>query len=109
MEYSDLQWANKCARPVTAKLIGRTDLLAFIKTNDPQMLILHAKNKMKCAFPHLGLVSFCNRQLDIGSWSDLSNLSDTYHKIHRLARKNSIDLFPLPGTKGNKYDNKQRI
>ncbi len=101
LEYSDLQWAIKCARPFTAKVIGNTDLLNYIKTGDPKTIILHAKSKMQCTFPHLGLVSLCHRRLSDDSWQDLDSLTDTYRSIQQLANNNNINLFRLPKQRGN--------
>lgn len=100
LEYCDLQWASECARPLTAKLIGTTDLLNFIKSGDSKTIITHAKGKMKCTFPHLGLISFCHRQLGDDSWQDLYDLTDIYRKIHQLANYNNIHLFQMPGIGG---------
>ena len=100
LEYCDLQWASECARPLTAKLIGTTDLINFIKSGDPKTIISHAKGKMKCTFPHLGLISFCHRQLSEDSWRDLYDLTEIYRNIHQLANCNNIHLFQVPDIGG---------
>lgn len=100
LEYCDLQWASECARPLTAKLIGTTDLINFIKSGDSKTIISHAKGKMKCTFPHLGLISFCHRQLSEDSWRDLYDLTEIYRNIHQLANCNNIHLFQVPDTGG---------
>ena len=86
LEYCDLQWASECARPLTAKLIGTTDLINFIKSGDSKTIISHAKGKMKCTFPHLGLISFCHRQLSEDSWRDLYDLTEIYRNIHQFGK-----------------------
>lgn len=100
LEYCDLQWASECARPLTAKLIGTTDLIKFIKSGDSKTIISHAKGKMKCTFPHLGLISFCHRQLSDDSWRDMCDLTEIYRKIHQLANCNNINLFQGPDIGG---------
>ncbi len=100
LEYCDLQWASECARPLTAKLIGTTDLINFIKSGDSKTIISHAKGKMKCTFPHLGLISFCHRQLSEDSWRDLYDLTEIYRNIHQLANCNNIHLFQVPDIGG---------
>ncbi len=100
VEFCDLQWATECARPATAKLIGKTDLLHFIKSGDPKSLISHAKGKMKCTFPHIGLIGFCLRQLDDESWASIQTLTESYRNLHHLANEHNLHLFRLSDTGG---------
>lgn len=103
MEYSDLQWAVECARPATAKFIGNTNLIHFIKSGDPKTLISHAKGRMRCNFPHLGLICFCLRQIDDDTWNQLRVLTDCYRKIHQLASDNNVHLFRAPSKRRKSY------
>ena len=92
-EFCDLQWATQCARPTIAKLVHGTDLIHFVKSGSQKTMIEYAKGKMKCAVPHIGLVSFCLRQLDADSWANLRQLTDAYRTMHHTANDNNLDLF----------------
>ncbi len=96
MEFSDLQWAIECARPHTVKLIGNTDLIHFIKSGDSKTLIAHARKRMRCNVPHLGLFNLCLRQLDNEVWSHLLSLTEAYRCIHQLATDNNVHIFQAP-------------
>ena len=100
LENCDLQWAMECARPLTAKIVGNSELRHYIKSGNARTLYMHAKDKMKCTYPHLGLLNFCIRQLDDESWNDVHHLTWTYRWLHQLARTSNIHLFKLPKTGG---------
>ena len=102
LEVCDLQWATEAARPLTAKLIGNSEMRHFVKSGDAKTLYLHAKGKMKCTFPHLGLFNYCLRQLDEDSLNDLNRLFVTYRSLHHLAKSNNIHLFRLSTKRGSK-------
>ncbi len=93
VEYSDLRWASECARPLIAKLIKGTDLMHFIKSGDAKSMISHAKGKMRCTVPHIGLISFCLRQLEDESWTQLREITEIYRNIHQLANRSNVNLF----------------
>ena len=99
-EFCDLQWATQCARPTIAKLVHGTDLIHFVKSGSQKTMIEYAKGKMKCAVPHIGLVSFCLRQLDADSWANLRQLTDAYRTMHHTANDNNLDLFDTPSKGG---------
>lgn len=93
LEFSDLLWAVECARPTVAKIIGSTDICHFVKSGNSATLSLYAKLKMKCAYPHLGLFSYCLRQLDDESLQNLNQLNFTYRALHQIARVSNTHLF----------------
>ncbi len=96
LEFSDLSWAVECARPTVAKIIGSTDICHFVKSGNSATLSLYAKSKMKCAYPHLGLFSYCLRQLDDQCSQILNQLNFTYRALHQIARASNIHLFKTP-------------
>ncbi len=104
MEFSDLQWATECARPMTAKLVSGSDLIHFVKSGNPKTIMAYAKGRMKCTVPHVGLISFGLRQLDDNSWSDLCEMMHTYRDIHQLANRNNMHLFSTSQKEGFDYD-----
>ncbi len=93
VELSDLTWAVECARPMVAKLIGNSEFRHFVKSGNSATLCLHAKSRMKCAYPHLGLFAFCLRQLDDHCVQFLNQLNFTYRALHKIARASNIHLF----------------
>ena len=95
VECCDLQWAIECARPLTAKMVGSTDISNYVRTGDIKTLIQYAKGKMKCSQPQLGLIHFCLRQLDQDSWNDVRDLAEIYRSLHQIARSGNIHLFQL--------------
>ncbi len=96
LELCDLQWAVSCSRPTVENIVEHSSLQVYVKSGNAKTLYLLAKDKMKCIYPHLGLVTFCLRLLDEESWNDIERLAHVYRSLHHLARKNNIDLFQHP-------------
>ncbi len=96
LELCDFQWATERARPFIAKLVGSSDLLHFVKSNNPRSLYFYSKGIMKCTYPHMSLLGLCMRQLDDNSWDDINQLTAICRRLHFLSRENGILLFQLP-------------
>ncbi len=97
-ELSDLQWAVSSAKTTVVKIVGDSPLETYVKSNNTKTLHLLAKNRMKCVFPHLGVMTFSVRLWDDQSMQEFVQLMRTYRSIHALSRKHNFDLFQPPNS-----------
>ncbi len=95
-ELSDLQWAVSSSKATVVKIVGDSPLETYVKSSNAKTLHLLAKNRMKCVFPHLGVMTFSFRLWDDKSMQEFEQLMQIYRSIHALSRKNNFDLFQPP-------------
>ena len=95
-ELSDIEWAMETARPLTANLVGESELRHFIRSADPNTLFKYARKVMRRPYPLIGVFTMSIRLLDNSSWEDIKFLLNSYRSMHQIARDQNIHLFRIP-------------
>ena len=84
------------ARPLTANLVGESELKHFIRSADPNTLFKYAKKVMRRPYPFIGVFTMSIRLLDNSSWEEIKFLLNSYRSMHQIARDQNIHLFRIP-------------